>query len=96
MGKKLDEKKPYGTVFGEHGAAFEQDGVIFDAAGNEIATDPVKEPSSANVAAQTETKTEAKEKAKPGRKAVAETTKAENPALPATSAIDDQIGAQGA
>lgn len=96
MGKKLDEKKPYGTVFGEHGATFEQDGVMFDAAGNEIVTDPVKEPSNTKVAAQTATKPEAKEKAKPGRKAVAKTTKAENPAPPATSAIDDQIGAQGA
>jgi hypothetical protein len=34
--KQLDRSKPFGTVHGVHQAAFEQDGVLFDAAGNEV------------------------------------------------------------
>ena len=36
--KTLDKQKPYGTVHGdEEGRCFMQDGVYFDAAGNECA-----------------------------------------------------------
>lgn len=37
--KKLDRSKPFGTVHGVHAASYEQDGVHFDAAGNEVGAD---------------------------------------------------------
>jgi len=46
MARKLDHQKPYGTVCGATGgAAFEQDGLLFDSHGNELVTEakPVKE-----------------------------------------------------
>lgn len=96
--KKLDRNKPFGVVCGEHSAAFEQDGTMFDAYGEEIGT----ESEVGNAPAETiaaPAATVQKEKAKPGRKS----TKAEK-AQPATEAapaaaptsIDEQVGLQGA
>ena len=95
--KKLDRNKPFGVVCGEHSAAFEQDGTMFDAYGEEIGTE------SEVVAAPTETiaapeATVQKEKAKPGRKpANAEKAKPATEEAPAASptSIDEQVGLQG-
>lgn len=38
---KLDKTKPYGIVAGHMDAAFEQNGVLFDGAGNSVNPDPV-------------------------------------------------------
>lgn len=45
--KTLDKQKPYGTVYGDQlGRCYEQDGVVFDAEGNEWkAPPPPPEPS---------------------------------------------------
>lgn len=39
MAKKLDESKPYGVIFGEGLARFEQDGCYFGVDGIEIAAE---------------------------------------------------------
>ena len=53
---KLDKNKPYGQVSGEHGgAAFEQNGLLFDAHGNELTVDAAKaEPVEEKIAVNTE------------------------------------------
>lgn len=37
---KLDRSKPFGTVYGPANHAFEQDGRLFDQAGNEVGAEP--------------------------------------------------------
>lgn len=81
---KFDKNKPYGQVSGEHGgAAFEQDGALFDAHGNELTGDTAKaEPVEAKVTRN-----------KPAK---AEPVEAQNAADPAGAAVDAQLAAQGA
>ena len=43
---KLDKNLPYGTIYGHEFAAFEQDGKLFDGAGN-LANPPDPEPDEA-------------------------------------------------
>lgn len=38
---KLDRSRPYGTVHGDSAAIYEQDGILFDGAGNPITKDSV-------------------------------------------------------
>lgn len=40
---QLDRKRPYGEVYGDHPARFEQDGKLFNAAGQEIEVTRVKD-----------------------------------------------------
>jgi hypothetical protein len=49
---EFDKSKPYHIVYGHPGAAFEQDGILYDAAGNKTPRDEVvQEPESTLVAA---------------------------------------------
>ena len=91
--KKLDRNKPFGVVCGEHSAAFEQDGTMFDAYGEEIGTEVEEVSTQAEMLAAPEAIVK-KEKAKPGRKPA----KAEAEVAPAAapSSIDEQVGLQGA
>lgn len=97
---KLDMKKPFGTVSGEHAARFEQDGLLFDADGCELDPSilPVVEPVALAPAS-------IKRRGKPGRKAAVEVAikdaaaAASPPVSPAASMaispIDAQLAAQG-
>jgi hypothetical protein len=42
---KLDRKKPYGTIVGHAFAQFEQDGLLFDGAGNSVSSPPPQKKS---------------------------------------------------
>lgn len=42
MQAKLDTNKSYGTVYGHINASYEQNGVLFDAAGNSLSGDKLK------------------------------------------------------
>lgn len=81
---KFDKNKPYGQVSGEHsGAAFEQNGLLFDAHGNELTVDAAKaEPVEARVA-----------RSKPAK---AEPVEAHITANQESAAVDAQLAAQGA
>lgn len=81
---KLDKNKPYGQVSGEHGgAAFEQNGLLFDAHGNELTVDAAKaEPVEAKVTRSKPAKAE------PVEEKIAVNTEA--------AAVDAQLAAQGA
>lgn len=62
MGKTLDKQKPFGTVHGDdEGRCFTQDGVYFDAAGNECKPQ-VDEPQPAEAEPQPAEAAKAKKK----------------------------------
>ena len=85
MAKKLDRNKPFGVVQGEHNAAFEQDGVLFDIDGNEIV-----------LAKAADTEPVAQEVA-PAKKPGGRANKAADPEpVAAQAAVDEQLAAQGA
>lgn len=84
---KFDKSKPYGQVSGEHGgAAFEQDGVLFDAQGDEL---EVGKPAKSKLGGESGAE---KPKASRDKPAKSEPVAAD----PSTDAVDAQLAAQGA
>ena len=99
---KLDTKRPYGVISGDHyGAVYEQDGRVFDRNEEEIviAADEVdneqQESAPAPKAAKQKTvKVAGKRGGRPAKSAPAAKPPVVEKAPKATSAIDEQLAAQ--
>lgn len=105
MAKKLDRKRGFGEVAGHSGGAcFEQDGVLFDAAGDELVTaDQVAAAEASKKAATADkAKAAAKEPAKvPAKEPAKKAATTSEPVVPAVvvpenSQLSDQLNAGGA
>lgn len=93
--KTLDRSRPFGTIYPIHeGASFEQDGLFFDAQGNQCGAQPAEVPAEAPAEKQAE-KQAARKPGRP-RKSVPEapeapTVPAEAPAEPVNPEIAAQL-----
>lgn len=97
---KLDRSKPFGEVWGDHPARFEQDGKFFNAAEAEIEIETVVETDDlGNKTRVTRVKATSSSAEKPTKPAGKAKPKAKEPeaapaAAPAADAVEDQLAAQ--
>jgi len=97
---KLDRSRPFGEVFGDHPARFEQDGKFFNAAEAEIELETVVETDDlGNKIRVTRVKATSPSAEKPTKPAGKAKPKAKEPeaapvAAPAADDVEDQLAAQ--
>lgn len=102
---KLDRSKPFGEVWGDHPARFEQDGKFFNASEDEIEVEPVtvedeagKKTRVLRVKAVVQAEKQAEKPTKPAGKAKAKEPEqpapAPAPAPAAADEVEDQLAAQ--
>jgi cell division septation protein DedD len=101
---KLDRSRPFGEVFGDHPARFEQDGKFFNAAEAEIELETVVETDDLGnkirvtrvkaTSPSAEKPTKPAGKAKPKAKPKAKEPEAAPVAAPAADEVEDQLAAQ--
>lgn len=99
---KLDRSKPFGEVWGDHPARFEQDGKFFNASEDEIEVEPVTvedEAGKKTRVLRVKAVVQAEKQAKPAKPAGKGRDKAKEPEEPAPApaaadAVEDQLAAQ--